>query len=160
MVSMSPTFGEHFTSELPRTPLGRSSQHSTSRHSGEALSTVPHPQKPRHIGQTVNARGFSYSTCCTLQPLVARQCRGRDIGIESTADVLLTKPSIRTSCASHFYGICRYKREPTSGLEPLTLSHYECAVQSPQVRLDTHAFLCFRKYYSAGAIFCERGTKP
>jgi hypothetical protein len=99
---MSPTFGEHFTSELPRTPLGRSSQHSTSRHSGEALSTVPHPQKPRHIGQTVNARGFSYSTCCTLQPLVARQCRGRDIGIESTADVLLTKPSIRTSCASHF----------------------------------------------------------
>jgi hypothetical protein len=86
---MSPTFGEHFTSELPRTPLGRSSQHSTSRHSGEALSTVPHPQKPRHIGQMVNARGFSYSTCCTLQPLVARQCRGRDIGIESTADKAL-----------------------------------------------------------------------
>jgi hypothetical protein len=81
MVSMSPTFGEHFTSELPRTPLGRSSQHSTSRHSGEALSTVPHPPKLGHIGQTVNARGFANATCCTLQPLVARQCPGGDFGI-------------------------------------------------------------------------------
>jgi hypothetical protein len=145
---MSPTFGEHFTSELPRTPLGRSSQHSTSRHSGEALSTVPHPQKPRHIGQMVNARGFSYSTCCTLQPLVARQCRGRDIGIESTADVLLTKPSIRTSCASHFYGICRYKREPTSGLEPLTCSlRVRCSIAAgtprhPRLFMLSKILLC------------------
>jgi hypothetical protein len=27
-----------------------------------------------------------------------------------------------------FYGICRKNKEPTSGLEPLTCSHYECAV--------------------------------
>jgi hypothetical protein len=47
---------------------------------------------------------------------------GRGFGIESTADVLLTKPSTRTSCASHFYGICRKNKEPTSGLEPLSCS--------------------------------------
>src|SRR5688572_2301617 len=41
--------------------------------------------------------------CYTLQPLVARQCRGRGFGIESTADVLLTKPSTRTSWFSRFY---------------------------------------------------------
>jgi hypothetical protein len=28
----------------------------------------------------------------------------------------------------HFYGICRQNMEPTSGLEPLTLSHYELTV--------------------------------
>src|SRR5215210_6151996 len=78
---MSPTFGEHFTSDLPRTPLGRSSQHSTSRHSGEAFSTAPHPPKFGHIGQTFNARGFAYANCCTLQPLVARQCPGGGFGI-------------------------------------------------------------------------------
>src|SRR5215217_9744585 len=47
---------------------------------------------------------------------------GRGFGIESTAYVLLTKPSTRTSCASRFYGICRKNKEPTSGLEPLTCS--------------------------------------
>jgi hypothetical protein len=78
---MSPTFGEHSTSELPRTLLGRSSQNSTSRHSGEALSIVGHPPKLGHIGQSVNARGFANATCCTLQPLVARQCPGGDFGI-------------------------------------------------------------------------------
>jgi hypothetical protein len=90
---MSPNFGEHFTSELPRTPLGRSSQHSTSRHSGEALSTVPHPPKLGHIGQTVNARGFANATCCTLQPLVARQCPGGDFGIVYCCPTA-AKPSI------------------------------------------------------------------
>jgi hypothetical protein len=40
-----------------------------SRHSGEASSTVAHPPKLGHIGQTVNARGFAYATCCTLRPL-------------------------------------------------------------------------------------------
>jgi hypothetical protein len=44
----------------------RTSENSSSRHLGEAFSTVPHPPKPGQIGQTVNARGFSYATCCTL----------------------------------------------------------------------------------------------
>jgi hypothetical protein len=109
--------------ELLRTPLRRSSQHSASQHLGEAFSTVPHPPKPGYIGQTVNARGFAYATCCNLQPLVASRCRG--FGIESTADVLLTKRSTRTSSAFRFYGICRKNKEPTSGLEPLTPAHYE-----------------------------------
>jgi hypothetical protein len=87
-----------------------------------APARVSQPPKPGHIGQTLNAREFSYSTCCTLQPLVARQFRGRGFGLESTADVLLTKPSIRTSWASPFYGFCRKNREPTSGLEPLACS--------------------------------------
>jgi hypothetical protein len=43
---------------------------------GEGFSTVPYPPKPGHIGQTVKARGFAYATCCTLQPLQARQCLG------------------------------------------------------------------------------------
>ena len=46
-------------------------------------------------------------------------------GVESTADVLLTKCPTRTSGALRFYRICRQKREPTSGLEPLTPVHYE-----------------------------------
>src|SRR5215217_5690408 len=90
---MSPTFGEHSTSELPRTLLGRSSQHSTSRHSGEALSIVGHPPKLGHIGQTVNSTGFANATCCTLQPLVARQCPGEGFGIVYCCPTA-AKPSI------------------------------------------------------------------
>jgi hypothetical protein len=44
-------------------------------------TTAPHPPRLGHIGQTVDARGFSYATCCTLQHLVARQCKGRGFGI-------------------------------------------------------------------------------
>jgi hypothetical protein len=35
-----------------------------------------------HIGQTVNARGFVYATCCALHTLVAHQAKGRGIGID------------------------------------------------------------------------------
>jgi hypothetical protein len=59
--------------------------------------------------------------CNHLQHTDARD----EVSGSSTADVLLTKPSIRTSCFSRFYGICRKNREPTSGLEPLTCSSYE-----------------------------------
>jgi hypothetical protein len=48
----------------PGTRIGRSSENVPSRHSGEGFSTVPHPPKLGHIGQTVNARGFTYATCC------------------------------------------------------------------------------------------------
>src|SRR5215208_7738614 len=50
-----------------------------------------------------------------------------------SADVLLTKPSARTSGASRFYGFCRKIREPTSGLEPLSCS----------LRVITHALQGF-----------------
>jgi hypothetical protein len=56
------------------------------------------------------------TTCSTPMP------RRRRFGIESTAYVLLTKPSTRTSWSSHFCMFCRKIREPTSGLEPLTCS--------------------------------------
>src|SRR5215203_4471747 len=59
----------------------RTSENSSSRHLDQAFSTVLHPPKPGHIAQRVNAIGFAYATCCTLQPLVARQCRGRSYGI-------------------------------------------------------------------------------
>jgi hypothetical protein len=101
--------------QLRRTPFGRSSQGSTSRHSGEAFSTVGHPPKLGHIGQTVNARGSAYATCCALQPLVARQCKGRGFGIESAA----AKPSIIPLGPFIFLRDLQEKREPTSGLEPL-----------------------------------------
>src|SRR5215217_8527836 len=90
MCSRAQNTSEHQGSpEPPRTPFSRTSRNAASRHLGEVLSTAPHPPKPGHIGQTVNAREFSYSTCCTLQPLVARQFRGRGFGIESTADKAL-----------------------------------------------------------------------
>ena len=45
--------------------------------SREASSTVPHQSNLGHNGQTVNARACAYPTCCALQTLVARQCKGR-----------------------------------------------------------------------------------
>ena len=50
-------------------------------HSGEAFPTVAHLPKLGHIGKSVNARGFTYATCCALQPLVERQRKGRWFGI-------------------------------------------------------------------------------
>jgi hypothetical protein len=113
-VSLNCSIFYNFLRELLRTPLRRSSHNAASRLLDQASSTLRHPPKPEHIGQTVNARGFAYATCYTLQSLLARG--------SSTADVLLTKPSARTSGASRFYGFCRKIREPTSGLEPLTCS--------------------------------------
>src|SRR5215213_1067959 len=103
----------------------RSSHNAASRLLDQASSTLRHPPKPGDIAQTLNARGFAYATCYTLQPLLA--CGW------STADVLLTKPSARTSGASRFYGFCRKIREPTSGLEPLSCS----------LRVITHALQGF-----------------
>jgi Phage integrase family len=40
--------------------------------------------------------------------------------------LLLTKPSIFASEAFHFYVICKKNKEPTSGLEALSCSSYEC----------------------------------
>ena len=65
-----------FESEFLRTPFSRTSRNAASRHLGEVLSTAPHPPKPGHIAQTLNAREFACANRCTLQPLVARQCRG------------------------------------------------------------------------------------
>src|SRR5215203_5251428 len=45
---------------------------------------------------------------------------------EATADILLTKPPTRRLVALGFCRICRQKREPTSGLEPLTCSLRVC----------------------------------
>ena len=51
-------------SELRRTPSRRSSsQNLSSGHSGGAFSTMPHPLKLRHVGQTVHTRGSAYATC-------------------------------------------------------------------------------------------------
>jgi hypothetical protein len=58
---------------------------------------------------TFNERG--------LIDTVRAEARGRAVGGE-----VIPTP---TSGAFRFYGICRQKREPTSGLEPLTSSHYE-----------------------------------
>jgi hypothetical protein len=55
-------------------------EHRRSRHSGEAFSTVAHLPKLGHIGQTVNARAFTYATCCALHTLIARQGKGRGFG--------------------------------------------------------------------------------
>ena len=61
--------------------LAKFAERLSSRHSGEAFSTMPHPPKPGHIGQTVNARGFAYATCYALQPFAAHQRKGRGFGI-------------------------------------------------------------------------------
>src|SRR5829696_3853211 len=81
--------------ELLRTPFWRRSHNAASRLLDQASSTLPHPPKPGDIAQTLNARGFAYATCCTLQPLLARG--------ESTADTALdTKSGV-----SRLYGFCR-----------------------------------------------------
>ena len=77
-----------------------------------APARVSQPSKPGHIGQTLNAREFSYATCCTLHPLLA--CGW------STAALLLPSPQWSEQGILLFYSICRKKGEPTSGLEPLT----------------------------------------
>jgi hypothetical protein len=41
---------------------------------------VPHPPKPRHIAQMVNARGFAYAARCALQPLGECQCKDEALG--------------------------------------------------------------------------------
>jgi hypothetical protein len=75
-----------------------------------APALVPQPPKPKHIAQTVSARGSAYATRCTLQPLVVRQCRGDvALGQESTADVLLTKPSMSCRRLSVFTGFAGKK---------------------------------------------------
>jgi hypothetical protein len=43
-----------------------------------------------------------------------------EVSGSSTADVLLTKPSMFVSGSFHFCGICRQNTESASGLEPLT----------------------------------------
>ena len=45
--------------------------------------------------------------------------------LESTAD----KAPMFVSGAFPFYEFCRQNMEPTSGLEPLSPAHYECAVR-------------------------------
>jgi hypothetical protein len=47
----------------------------------QAFLTVPHPPKPGHIAQKVNARGSAYATCYALQPFAARRCKGRGFGV-------------------------------------------------------------------------------
>jgi hypothetical protein len=64
--------------QLRRTPPPRTSVNKVKRKGRGcyAPALVPKQPKPRHIAQTVNARGSAYATRCTLQPLVARKCRG------------------------------------------------------------------------------------
>jgi len=70
-------------SELRRTPYLRSSQILSSSHSGGASSTMSHPPKSRHIGQSFHTRGSAYATCCALQPFAAHRRKGRGLGTVS-----------------------------------------------------------------------------
>src|SRR5215204_1020120 len=107
--------------ELLRAPLGRSSQYSTSRHPGEAFSTEPHGPKLGYVGQTLHARGFANATCCVLPPLIERECKGRGFGTVYCCPTA-AKPSIIPLGLFIFLRVLQEKREPTSGLEPLTCS--------------------------------------
>jgi hypothetical protein len=75
----------------------------------------------------VRATAKPFAPAGTIQQYekARRRGHGRGFGINSTADVLLTKSPMFVSETFHFYGICRENREPTSGLEPLTPAHYE-----------------------------------
>jgi hypothetical protein len=70
--------------------------------------------------------GSAYATCsmpCTHWQHT--DTRTQALKQQITADVLLTKSPMFLWEAYRFYGVCRQKREPTSGLEPLTPAHYE-----------------------------------
>jgi hypothetical protein len=87
-----------------------------SRQPGYASSTAAHPPKAGRIGQSVDARR-SIALCPA--PTCSPPIQGSDFG-GATAALLL--PSPRCSCRRLFYflRICRQKKEPTSGPEPLT----------------------------------------
>jgi hypothetical protein len=92
---------------------------------------VPYQPNLGHIGQTLNARGCAYATCCALQTLVARQCKGRGFLGKSTADVLLTKPPARTSGGLSFLRILQAKKRADERTRTADLL---------QLRVRSHAF--------------------
>src|SRR5215210_737108 len=93
--------------ELLRTPYLRSSQILSSSHSGGASSTMSHPPKPRHIGQTVHTRGSAYATCYALQPFAAHRRKGRGLGTVVYCLRTADKAPDVLSEAFRFYGFCR-----------------------------------------------------
>ncbi len=140
--------------ELLRTPLWRSPQYSTSRHPGEAFSTVGHRPKLGHIGQTVNARGLVYATCGSLQPT----CSTPMPRTRLWDSLLLTKASTRTRKSLSFCRICRQNEEPTSGLESLTSSHSLVYVSTPFNALSR--FCTTRRQYQRLLRRPEQRTQP
>src|SRR5215216_7428808 len=96
--------GLGYLEQLRRTTSTRSSHNAASRLLDHASSTVRHPPKPRHIGQTVHTRGPAYATRYALQPFAAHRCKGRGLGIESTAALLLPSPQWSEQGILLFYG--------------------------------------------------------
>jgi hypothetical protein len=96
--------------QAPRQPRWRTfGERPPSRRSSEAFSTVPHLPCPAHTRSTPRQETRLWDS------------------------LLLIKPPTLMSGAFCFYGICRKKRGPTSGLEPFSCSSYEfaCARSSP-----------------------------
>ena len=72
-----------------------------------------------------------------------------------TADALLTKPPTRTSGNFYFCVFCRKKREPTSGLEPLTCSLRVCGQWLPRVARGCKSPLSKRFLVPSIARYCS-----
>jgi hypothetical protein len=83
---------------LPRISYRRSPENTSSTHSGEAFSTMPHLPKRGHIGQTVNARGFTYDNCCALQPLLECQRKGQGTWIVYCCPTAAKAPDMDIGC--------------------------------------------------------------
>jgi hypothetical protein len=82
----------------PRISYRRSPENTSSTHSGEAFSTMPHLPKRGHIGQTVNARGFTYDNCCALQPLLECQRKGQGTWIVYCCPTAAKAPDMDIGC--------------------------------------------------------------
>jgi hypothetical protein len=127
-------------SEPPGTP-------STRRTSERARATTPLRYPPSGARRTPETRTASARARLdnhdprpllaldTLRGKARRRRHGRVLELESTADVLLTKPPMFVSGALPFYWFCRQKGEPTSGLlrtaYPCSSYEFACTRSSP-----------------------------
>ena len=102
-----------------------------------------------HIGQTVNARGFVYATCCSLHTLVAHQAKRRGFGIVYCCPTA-AKPSERTSGPIYFLWDLQAKksadeRTRTADLPSLRVINrmLQGFAQACKTRIDRQvSFLC------------------
>jgi hypothetical protein len=122
-----------------------------------ASPPATHPKMVEHLlgHASIQLTLDRYSHWIPVHGKARRQQHGRGVGIESTADVLLTKPPTRTSRAFPFCGVCRQKREPTSGLEPLSCSLRVCGQWLLSVAQACKSRINKRFFFPSFARYCR-----
>jgi hypothetical protein len=111
--------------------------HLTSSSLGRVRQCAPRlKDAPRPVSVTLSAADLAQPHHFSTVPHLPCPAHTRSTPRQETRlwdSLLLIKPPTLMSGAFCFYGICRKKRGPTSGLEPFSCSSYEfaCARSSP-----------------------------